>query len=146
MQTFRFIMCEHLMMYSYVRDVERTICGRDVRKLDIPINARVSVFGHVLYPVLNSTPCVSYVQGGGWGYLWISLLSILVGGGNLGIGITLASVYKTLFLCFSVYLDKRLILYLSSFKTATKDAVSIEIKNPCIVSANLVFVHTMQGF
>ena len=27
-----------------------------VRKLDIPINARVSVFGHVLYPVLNNTP------------------------------------------------------------------------------------------
>ena len=26
-----------------------------VRKLDIPINARVSVFGHVIYPVLNST-------------------------------------------------------------------------------------------
>jgi hypothetical protein len=26
-----------------------------VRKLDIPINARVSVFGHAIYPVLNST-------------------------------------------------------------------------------------------
>jgi hypothetical protein len=26
-----------------------------VRKLDIPINARVSVFGHVIYPVLNNT-------------------------------------------------------------------------------------------
>ena len=27
----------------------------DVRKLDIPINARVSVFAYVIYPVLNST-------------------------------------------------------------------------------------------
>jgi hypothetical protein len=26
-----------------------------VRKLDIPINARVSVFANVIYPVLNST-------------------------------------------------------------------------------------------
>ena len=36
-------------------------------KLDIPINARVSVFGHVLYPVLNSTPSVSYAQVLEWG-------------------------------------------------------------------------------
>ncbi len=29
-----------------------------VRKLVIPINARVSVFDHVIYPVLNSTSSV----------------------------------------------------------------------------------------
>ncbi len=34
---------------------ERTIVVDVVRKLDIPINARVSVFGHVIYPVLNNT-------------------------------------------------------------------------------------------
>jgi hypothetical protein len=26
-----------------------------VRKLDIPINARVSVFGHAVFPVFNNT-------------------------------------------------------------------------------------------
>lgn len=33
-----------------------------VRKLVIPIVARVSVFGHAAFPVLNSTTAVSYVQ------------------------------------------------------------------------------------
>jgi hypothetical protein len=34
---------------------ERTIVEGFVRKLDIPINARVSVFGHCSFPVLNNT-------------------------------------------------------------------------------------------
>ena len=34
---------------------ERTIVEGYVRKLDIPINARVSVFGHCSFPVLNNT-------------------------------------------------------------------------------------------
>ncbi len=32
------------------------------RKLDIPIDARVSVFAYVIYPVLNNTLIVFYVK------------------------------------------------------------------------------------
>jgi hypothetical protein len=43
-----------MMIFNSPR-CERTIVVDVVRKLDIPISARVSVFCHVIYPVLNST-------------------------------------------------------------------------------------------
>ncbi len=44
-----------LLFYSIIRYGEGTIVVDVVRKLDIPIDARVSVFANVIYPVLNNS-------------------------------------------------------------------------------------------
>lgn len=49
-------------MILMFHDLERTVLVDVVRKLGVPINARVSVFDHVIYPVLNSISIVFYVQ------------------------------------------------------------------------------------
>jgi hypothetical protein len=51
-----------LIMILMFHDLERTVLVDVVRKLGVPINARVSVFDHVIYPVLNSISIVFYVQ------------------------------------------------------------------------------------
>ena len=42
-------------MIFMVRDVNEQLWKDLCAKLDIPINARVSVFGHCSFPVLNNT-------------------------------------------------------------------------------------------
>jgi hypothetical protein len=42
-------------MIFMVRDVKEQFWKDMCAKLDIPINARVSVFGHCSFPVLNNT-------------------------------------------------------------------------------------------
>jgi len=55
MQTFMVLLyCADRNYDILIRDGKNVVVDI-VRKLDIPINARVSVFAYVIYPVLNNT-------------------------------------------------------------------------------------------
>jgi hypothetical protein len=56
MQTFfRVLLIGADLNYDILIRYGKNVVVDVVRKLDIPINARVSVFAYVIYPVLNNT-------------------------------------------------------------------------------------------